>query len=225
MNVSIIITCYNREKHVARAIRSAVDQRFPYGTFEVVVVDDHSTDHSREIIADFGEAVVPVLHEKNLGLPTARNAGIRKARGRYVLHLDSDDYIHTDVIAFEYQFLEHNRDWGAVACDYLLVDEFEHQLSRMSAKTYPIACGIMFRKDYLIAIGLYDERMLVCEDEELRARFEQKYTIGHMPLPYYRYTRHDGNLTSDYTRVDEYRRRLEQTASGAPSEVPLSDER
>jgi glycosyltransferase involved in cell wall biosynthesis len=191
----------------------------------VVVVDDHSTDHSREIIADFGDAVVPVLLDKNMGLPTARNAGIRKARGRYVLHLDSDDYLHTDLIGFEYQFLEHNRDWGAVACDYLLVDEFEHQLSRMSALTHPIACGIMFRKDYLIAIGLYDEKMLVCEDEELRARFERQYTIGHIALPYYRYTRHDGNLTSDYSRVDEYRRRLEQTTAATSAQAPLNDGR
>jgi glycosyltransferase involved in cell wall biosynthesis len=215
MNVSIVITCFNHERHIARAIRSAVDQRFADGHFEVIVVDDRSTDHSREIIADFGPAIVPIFHETNRGLPAARNAGIRRARGRYVVHVDSDDYINADLISIEHRFLENNRDWGAVACDYMLVDEDERQLLRMSAKDHPIACGVMFRKDYLIAIGLYDETMLLCEDEELRARFEQQYVIGHISLPYYRYTRHDGNLTNDRTRVEQYRQLL---TGGHPKE-------
>ena len=210
MNVSIIITCFNRENYVGRAIRSAIDQSFPYGKFEVIVVDDNSTDHSREIIDDFGDDIIFLKHEKNLGLPTARNTGIRRAQGRYVVHLDSDDYFHSELIAFEHQFLAYNSDWGAVACDYVLVDAYEKHVSRMSAKKHPIACGVMFRKDYLIAIGLYDETMLVCEDEELRSRFEERYTIGHIPVPYYRYTRHDGNITRDYNRVDEYKERLNQ---------------
>jgi glycosyltransferase involved in cell wall biosynthesis len=208
MLVSIIITCFNRENHIARAIRSAVDQVFPYGDFEVIVVDDYSADHSCEIIEDFGDAVVFLRHDHNRGLPAARNTGIRRARGRYVVHLDSDDYFHAETIAFEHQFLAFNGDWGAVACDYMLVDEHEGHGSRMSAKEHPIACGIMFRKDHLIAIGLYDESMLLCEDEELRARFEERYKIGHIPIPYYRYTRHEENMTREYNRVDEFRRRL-----------------
>lgn len=213
MNVSIIITCHNREKHVCRAIRSAVDQVFPYGKFEVIVVDDHSTDHSRELIKDFGDLVIPIFHERNMGLPAARNTGIRRAKGRYVVHLDSDDYLHTDLIAMEHQFLAYNADWGAVACDYVLVDEHETHVRRVSAKEHPIACGIMFRKDFLINIGLYNEDMLMCEDEELRKRFEGRYTIGHIPLPFYRYTRHDGNLTNNHDRVDEYKKRLEKKGS------------
>ena len=210
MNVSIIITCHNRENHVGRAIRSAIDQAFPAGMFEVVVVDNKSTDHSAEIIRDFGDAIVPVFHEVDKGLPAARNSGIRKAKGRFIVHLDSDDYVHANLISVESQFLEYNGEWGAVACDYLLVDAYEHHLLRVSAKEDPIACGVMFRKDWLISIGLYDESMLRCGDEELRARFEERYTVGHIPLPYYRYTRHDGNMTKDYSPVAEYKRLLEE---------------
>lgn len=208
MNVSIVIACYNREKHVARAIRSAIDQEFPRDKFEVIVVDNASTDHSPEIIRDFGDAIVPIFHDTNRGLPASRNSGIRKARGRYVVYLDSDDYIHANLISVEQQFLEYNRDWGAVACDYLLTDEHEGHLIRVSAKDHPIACGVMFRKDYLIALGLYDENLLLCGDEDLRARFEKEYTVGHIPLPYYRYTRHDGNMTKDYSPLNEYQERL-----------------
>ena len=96
MNVSIIVTCFNRERYVSRAIRSAISQRFPRQDFEVVVVDDGSHDHSRAIIRDFGDEVVPLFHKRNQGLAAARNTGIRKARGRFVLHLDWDDYMHDD---------------------------------------------------------------------------------------------------------------------------------
>ena len=122
MIVSIIITCYNRERFIGRAIRSALNQRFPYGEYEVIVVDDGSTDHSREIIEDFGPGIVKIFHEENRGLPAARNSGIRKAKGRFVIHLDSDDYMHEELIAAEYLLLSYN-SWGAVACDYVLVDE------------------------------------------------------------------------------------------------------
>lgn len=210
MNISVIITCHNREHHISRAIRSAVDQEFPRNKFEVIVVDNNSTDHSPEIIRDFGDAIVPIFHDSDRGLPAARNTGIRKAKGGFIVHLDSDDYFHSNLLSVEHQFLEYNGEWGAVACDYLLVDNYENHLLRVSAQEHPIACGVMFRKDCLIAIGLYDEKMLLCGDEELRARFEERYTVGHLPLPYYRYTRHDGNMTKGYDPLTEYKRLLER---------------
>ena len=96
MQVSIILTCYNRERWVARAIRSAIAQKFPKNEFEVIVVDDGSTDHSREIIDNFSDSIVKIYHDENRGLPAARNSGIKRAKGRYVMHLDSDDYISED---------------------------------------------------------------------------------------------------------------------------------
>jgi glycosyltransferase involved in cell wall biosynthesis len=211
MRVSIIVTCYNRERFVSRAIRSAISQRFPRNDFEVIVVDDGSTDHSRNIIKDFGDEIVPIFNRKNQGLPAARNAGIRRARGRFVLHLDSDDYLHEDLIHLEQLHLAMNLNWGAVSCDYYVVDVNERHLERHSGVERPIACGIMFRKENLIKIGLYNERMRLCEDEELRVRYEQLHEIGNVALPLYRYTRHDGNLTNDIKSVEKYRRRLSRS--------------
>jgi glycosyltransferase involved in cell wall biosynthesis len=208
MKVSIIITCYNREKFIARAIRSAVFQKFPKDQFEVIVVDDGSSDNSRKIIEDFGDEITTIFHEKNMGLPAARNNGIRKAKGRFVVHLDSDDYIHEDLIHVENLHLALNADWGAVACDYVEVDEHESHIGRKKAEAHPIACGIMFRKESLIDIGLYDETMLMCEDEEIRQRFEQKYLIGYVHLPLYRYTRHGDNMTNDQSALDAYRKKI-----------------
>lgn len=208
MRVSIIITCFNREKFIGRAIRSAISQRFSADQLEVIVVDDGSTDNSRAIISDFGDAIVPLFNKKNMGLPAARNLGIRRARGRYVLHLDSDDYIHDDLVYIEELHLAHNPDWGAVSCDYVVVDEHERHIERGSAVEKPIACGIMFRKESLIEIGLYDESLRYCEDEDMRIRFIAKYPIGHVYLPLYRYTRHRHNMTNDHAEMARYRKKV-----------------
>jgi glycosyltransferase involved in cell wall biosynthesis len=208
MRLSLILTCFNREHFIGRAIRSAISQRFPRDQLEVIVVDDGSTDRSRAIIRDFGDAVVPVFNRRNMGLPAARNLGIRRALGRFVLHLDSDDYIHEDLAYIEEMHLAHNPDWGAVSCDYVTVDEHERHIERCSGTERPIACGIMFRKESLIDIGLYDESLRYCEDEDLRIRFQSKYHIGHVHLPLYRYTRHGNNMTNDTKTVAKYRRKV-----------------
>jgi glycosyltransferase involved in cell wall biosynthesis len=213
MKVSIVITCYNRERFISRAIRSAISQRFSRQDFEVIVVDDGSTDHSPDIISDFAEDIVAIFHPANRGLPAARNTGIRRARGRFVVHMDSDDYLHDELIPIEHLHLAMNPEWGAVSCDYFLVDTNERHLKRMDGTKDPIACGIMFRKENLIRIGLYDESMQVCEDEELRARYTDQYKIGHVYLPLYRYTNHDGNLTNNVEAVAAFRQKIKEKHS------------
>jgi len=208
MKVSIIITCYNREHFIGRAIRSAISQNFPKNDFEIIVVDDGSKDHSREVISDFKEAVIPIFHPRNKGLPSARNSGIRQARGRFVVHVDSDDYMHQDMTYIETFHLEENPEWGAVSCDYYLVDRLERHLEKVDGYKKPIACGIMFRKENLIDIGLYDPRMRFCEDEELRLRYKQRYFIGHVNLPLYRYTKHETNMTNNDGEVQKYRKKI-----------------
>jgi len=210
MKVSIIITVYNRERYLSRAIRSALAQHFPKKDFEVIVVDDGSMDRSAQVAADYGDEIIYIAHERRKGLPSARNTGIRRARGRYVVNLDSDDYIHEDLTYVEHLHLGLNPHWGAVSCDYILVDEHEQHISRISGTNKPIACGIMFRKDLLIAIGLYDESLEVCEDQDLRLRFLQHYYIGHVELPLYRYRRHKENLTNNQKRVNFFNGKIQQ---------------
>lgn len=218
VRASIIITCYNREKWIARAIRSAVSQRFPPDAYEVIVVDDGSSDHSRDIIMDMSNEVVPVFHEKNLGLPAARNTGIRKARGRFILHLDSDDYLHESTLYVLDLHLALNPEWGAVACDYVEVDSRERHIRRGNAETEPIACGILFRKEALIDIGLYDEEMMLLEDMELRHRFVSRHAIGYCHVPFYRYVRHNGNMTRNKKNVAYYSRCLREKIANGTTE-------
>ncbi|MGC3990975.1 MAG: glycosyltransferase [Chthoniobacteraceae bacterium] len=93
---SIVINNYNYGKFLAETIESCLAQT--YQPLEVIVVDDGSTDNSREIIASFGDRVIPVL-KPNGGQGSAFNAGYQAAKGDYVLFLDSDDLLRADAAA------------------------------------------------------------------------------------------------------------------------------
>ena len=98
----------------------------------------------------------------------------------------------------------------AVACDYLLVDNNEEIISRKNCIDDPIACGILFRKDHLIQVGLYDESFLIHEERDLRVRFLEKYSISRLELPLYRYRRHEKNITNDKLTSDKHLNRLKE---------------
>ena len=210
MHVSIIIPVYNGEKFIQRAIRSVVDQNFPRKQFEIIVVDDESTDNTLDIIQPFKDTIRIMRHEKNMGLATSRNTGIKAARGQYVVNLDADDYLHQDFLYIEVMFLSLNEDFDAVSCDYYIVDENEKHLERRNATEYPIACGIMFRMEQLIDIGLYSEDFLVREEEDLRQRFLKRYRIHHIPLPLYRYRKHDDNITNNQELMKKYKKKFHE---------------
>jgi glycosyltransferase involved in cell wall biosynthesis len=208
MKVSIIITNYNYSKFLNRAIRSVFTQNFPTEKFEIIVVDDASTDWSHEIIESYGALIEKVYLKENVGLSKAKNIGIECAKGEYLLFVDADDYVHRDLIYIESLCLDLNPKWQAVAVDYLLVSEKEKEIKRVSCDSEPIACGIMFRKEKLLEIGLFDESFKIWEEKDFRARFTKKFKINRIPLPLYRYRRHDNNLTSDKELSDKFKKEI-----------------
>lgn len=100
MNLSIIIPVYNVEKYIERCIRSCYDQQLDHTQFEVVVIDDESPDGSVKIVERLKKSYsnLKIISQKNKGLGGARNTGILHAKGRYLLFLDSDDYLLPDVL-------------------------------------------------------------------------------------------------------------------------------
>jgi glycosyltransferase involved in cell wall biosynthesis len=194
---SIIITTFNYGRYIERAIRSCLDQSMSKHKYEIIVVDDASTDNTQQILSNYKEEIRIITFTENKGLAAARNEGVRKARGQYVLFIDADDYIHHDLLKIQSLYLEENHELDAVSVDYFLVDEKENNREWVKSEEKPIACGIMFRKDLLVDIGLYDEQFRAREEEDLRIRFLQKFSIYPIPLPLYRYRRHDKNLTNN----------------------------
>lgn len=195
--ISIVVPVYNQEKFVGRCLRSLLNQYFSRDKFEIIVVNDGSTDKTSAALQSFVDDITLIELNVNTGLPGALNKGIRASKAPYIVRVDSDDYVNEHFLTILYMFLAENRHMDAVACDYLLVNDREEVLERKNCFVDPIACGIMFRADQLIDIGLYDESFLLHEDRDLRIRFLKKYAIAHVEVPLYRYRRHDENLTNN----------------------------
>lgn len=212
--VSIIITTYNYAQYIERAIRSALDQSLSKSDFEIIVVNDASTDATPQILENYSDVVRVFNLPENVGLSAARNFGIRKARGQNIVFLDADDYLHSESLRVQNLFLNENNAFDAVAIDYYLVNERGQHIEHVSAHEKPIACGIMFRKDHLYNIGLYDESFSAREEEDLRIRWSNAgYGIYHIPLPLYRYRMHEGNMTKDNQKMSESQLKLNQKHS------------
>lgn len=208
-SVSVIVAARNEEKYIGRCIRSLLNQSFPSHDYEIIVVNDASEDRTQYALDVFGDDVRVLHNEKHLGLPSSLNRGIKAARGQFVVRLDGDDYVSADYLHVLALFLRMNPHFDAVACDYLLVDDAERVLERKNCQEDPLGCGIMFRIEQLIDIGLYDSEFLIHEDKDLRLRFTKKYRIHRVELPLYRYRRHENNMTNDIVGVQSYLRNLE----------------
>ena len=212
IKVSVIVAVYNQERFIGRCLRSLLHQTLPHSAYEIIVVNDGSTDktgYALELFCDPSDSVVRVLTNKeNLGLPASLNRGINIAQAPYIVRVDSDDFVNTNFINFLYFYMENNITADAVACDYLLLNDTEEVLQQFNCQTQPIACGIMFRKEQLLDIGLYDEKFRCHEERELRIRFEKKYTIHRLSLPLYRYRRHENNITNNQEEMEQYYNKL-----------------
>ena len=204
MKVSVIITCHNYARFLSRAIRSALNQTFDKDKYEIIVVDDASTDETQKVMSSYSGLIRPIIFKNNVGLSKARNEGIRIALGRFVVNLDADDYFDENILSVESLYLSLNPSWDAVSCDYIIVDDKEAHITRVDGSKNPIACGIMFRKEQLINIGLYDPSFRLREEEDLRIRFNKQYKIKHIELPLYRYRKHGKNKSENHIEMERY---------------------
>ena len=131
IKISVIVPVYNREKFIGRCLRSLMSQSIGINNFEIILVDDGSTDSSNKIYQAFSDEIRVIKHKKNLGLPTALNTGIKKAKGRFLVRVDSDDYVNSEFLQILFLFISENPDYDAVSCDYLLVDDKEQTLKEL----------------------------------------------------------------------------------------------
>lgn len=213
--VSLVVAVRNQEKYIGRCIRSILNQTYPRSDYEVIVVNDASTDQTRFALELFENEIRLINNIEHKGLPGSLNSGIRAARGRFVVRIDGDDYVHTEYVNVLSMHLALNPWMDAVACDYNLVTNNDEVIERMSCEEHPIGCGIMFRIDQLVELGLYDEQFLLHEDKDLRIRFLEKHKIHRVALPLYRYRRHEDNMTNDHGAMNGYLNQLEQKHGAA----------
>lgn len=200
MNVSICIPAYNCEHYIETCINSCLDQNYS-GTFEVVVCDDCSTDHTVSIVSELYKEfsnVRLISNSHNSGVGASRSKAISHAKGRLIFILDADDYIHPSTLTLLVAILELRPDLDGVFCNYVYVDDSDQKSEMINALDIPIAAAHLYRKSLLIKLGLYSA---VDIGEDLLFARKVKENNGrllHLPVPLYRYRQHELSITAKF---------------------------
>ena len=165
VEISVIIPCYNQEKYIGECIESVLAQTFK--NYEIIVVNDGSTDESATIISNYHERCpqkIKVIQQVNRGVVCARNAGIALAKGKYIFPLDGDDYIPETCLQTLYGAMIDGK--GDVICG-----ETELVGARTGKMNVPrptfynmilsncVVCSALYSKSMWIKYGGYDEKM------------------------------------------------------------------
>lgn len=196
--VSVIIAAYNSEKYIERALESVFSQTLPSQQYEVVAVNDGSTDSTLEILQRY-EPRIRVISQSNKGVAGAYNRGIREAKGDYLVRLDADDYFAREILSATLDSLEKTPECHCVYTDRYEITAGDNHRVRVSVGENNIfdmvGCGIMFRKEVFDRVGLY--RDLLFEEYDFMLRFfDHGFKGCYLAQPLYYYFRHEQGMTS-----------------------------
>ena len=216
---SVIVPAYNREHLLALALRSILAQRF--GDYEVIVVDDGSTDGTARVAAELGRGIRLIRLERNRGFCTARNAGLAVAHGEYCALLDSDDYWAPWTLECYHRAITANRRPAIVSCDGIVGIRGEGDMSRLTETPFLATAfqdylayrcrhpqgliaviGMAIRTDLLRQVGGFREQFhAFSEDQDLwlRLGLASRFVRISQPLCW-GYRDHSGNLSKDLPR-------------------------
>jgi len=194
MKVSIVIPAYNAQKTIKKAINSALRQNFLKKDFEIIVVNDGSTDKTLEILKSYGKQI-KIINQKNQGAVKAANKGFKKARGKYVVKLDADDYFKPNILREMVVILEKKLKIDFVYCDYYERTE-RGRIKLISTKNIfnTLAGGVMFKKSKLAKEGFYKENIKFPE-YDLLLKVQGKWQGWRIIKPLFFYNRRKKSLT------------------------------
>ena len=200
VNVSVIIPSYNYGKFIGRAIRSALHQTYPKSQYEIIVVDDESTDNSIDVIKAFGNQVKLIQMPQNSGLPAVRNMGVLNARGKFATFLDADDCFNKHFLQTCMLNIEFNEQAKTVATEVFVISDSDEHICRLSWNDYDIVGGALYHLETVFACGLFDETKGVDEDVDFLSRYFAETTPeenSYINLPLYRYRWHENNMSKE----------------------------
>lgn len=199
--ISVVIPLYNKAEQVEASLRSVLAQT--YKDFEIVVVDDGSTDGSVEKVESLGIENLRLICQKNAGVSAARNRGIEEARGEFVAFLDADDLWKPDYLAMQFEMTQKYPECDVFATNYEFMDSdgaisttkfnkmgieqrgvFENYFEVASCSHPPLwTSAVMARRSALLAIGGFPLGIRSGEDLLTWARLACRYRIAYCRKP------------------------------------------
>ncbi|RYL89859.1 glycosyltransferase family 2 protein [Sporolactobacillus sp. THM7-4] len=212
--ISVIIPTYNRQDFITHAIDSILSQ--DYKNFEILIVDDGSTDLTKEVITKYGQRV-RYLYQKNLGPSAARNLGIRHARGKYIAFCDSDDRFLPQKLKRQIDFLKKHPEYRFLYTWYLQVNQNgeidqirkpshcksrEHLQYCLFNRKFTIRTStVLVKKNCFKKAGLFNEKFWYSQDWDMWLRLAAFYKGGCLREPLAEYWIHNENRSSHGVRI------------------------
>jgi len=195
--VSVVLPCFNQGQYLPDAISSILSQT--YRNFEIVLIDDGSTDQTREVASRYDK--VRYVYQKNSGLPAARNVGTRESAGLFLVYLDADDVLTPNALEIGVNDLLAHPECAFVSGDHRLVGpdlrplfkfrarpvQRDHYLALLRGNYIGMHATVMYRREVVQQAGGFDESLAACEDYNLYLRIARNYPV-----------RCHGNIVADY---------------------------
>lgn len=228
--ISVIIPTFNRAEFLKEAIQSVLDQDYFLGTekkrlFEIIVVDDGSTDKTREVVHSF-DSEIRYSYQENRGVSTARNTGLHHARGDFIAFLDSDDLWKKEKIRVQMSLM--NTLSRAMICyteeTWIRHGVFVNPKKRhrkysgwIFERVLPLCLislsSALFRKEVFRQIGRFDEEFPVCEDYDFGIRLAHRFPVHFLTRPLIiKRGGHEDQLSRKYWGMDRFRIRALEKA-------------
>ncbi|MFC1541797.1 glycosyltransferase [Candidatus Latescibacterota bacterium] len=183
-DISVIVTTRNEENHIEECLKSILNQNYPPGKIEIIIVDNNSTDRTKEIAAHYTKNIFNVGPERS----AQRNFGVEKSTGKYILYLDAD-MILSETVLRECFYKCENEGFSALYIPEIIVGEgFWIKVRNFERGFYNATCidGVRFiRRDIFLQIGGFDLSLTGPEDWDLNTRINQNGLTGIIDSPLY----------------------------------------
>ncbi|MBI3769877.1 MAG: glycosyltransferase [Deltaproteobacteria bacterium] len=201
--VSVVLPVYNHRRFLPPAIGSLLAQT--YTDFELIVVDDGSTDGTREYLDALADPRVVVIHQDNQRLPAALNAGFARARGELLTWVSADNSCAPMFLEALVAALDHHRDAGFAYSAFAWIDDADRITGihrdqdvslRSLLKQNPGIAAFMYRRSCQEAVGPYDSSLEGAEDWDMWLRLVERHPAVYVPEILYYYRLHDDSMTA-----------------------------
>jgi len=207
--VSIIITTYNHANYLSKAIQSALNQT--YQSCEVIVIDDGSTDNTKEVIENFPDVVY--FYQSNKGLAIARNTGLNLSKGKFILFLDADDWLYPRAIEINLKYLLKNDKLAFVSGNHFKVFindnsilsynvqvKEDHYLHFLKGNYVGMHATVMYNKKILKDFS-FDQSLRTCEDYDMYLKIACIHPVLHHSELIAAYRLHSFNMSINYKQM------------------------
>lgn len=207
-SISVVLSVYNGQQHIGAAVSSILDQTLT--DFEVIIIDDGSTDETPRVLADVQRADprVRVVRQENRGLTASLNTGLGLARGRFIARQDADDTSLPGRFARQLAFLEGHPSVAAVGSSADVLSGSGATVGALAAvvgpaavrhglrtlRTTPVHGSIMMRREAVQAVGGYREAFRVGQDYDLWLRLSSRFDMDNLPEVLYQWRLDRGSV-------------------------------